>query len=180
MSAPVRRLALCPGTYDPITFGHLDIIERAARIFDAVVVSIVQGSDRKHPMFSVEERIDLVRDAVAHIENVSVRSFHMLVTAHAKEQGAVALVKGLRAISDFDYEFQMAQINKDLDADIETVYLPASAKYSFISSSGVREVAVWGGRVDDWVPAHVATALRKRAKRPPAGGTGTGDSHMEA
>lgn len=180
MSTDSPRLALCPGTYDPITFGHLDIIERAARIFDRVIVSIVQGSDRKHPMFSVDERIALVSEAVAHLPTVSVRSFHMLVTAHAREAGAVALVKGLRAISDFDYEFQMAQINKDLDPDIETVYLPASAKYSFISSSGVREVAVWGGRVDHWVPAHVAEALRKRAVRPPAGGSATGDSHLEA
>jgi pantetheine-phosphate adenylyltransferase len=180
MSTDHPRIALCPGTYDPITFGHLDIIERAARIFDSVIVSIVQGSDRKHPMFSVDERMALVSEAIAHLPSVSVQSFHMLVTAHARETGAVALVKGLRAISDFDYEFQMAQINKDLDPDIETVYLPASAKYSFISSSGVREVAVWGGRVDDWVPAHVAAALRNRAVLPPAGGKPGGDSHMEA
>lgn len=179
MTTATPRLALCPGTYDPITFGHLDIIERAARIFDGVIVSIVQGSDRKHPMFTVDERMALVNEAVAHLENVSVKSFHMLVTAHAREEGALALVKGLRAISDFDYEFQMAQINKDLDPDIETVYLPASAKFSFISSSGVREVAVWGGRVDDWVPAHVAAALRERAKLPPVGTIATGDSHME-
>lgn len=180
MTSGSSRLALCPGTYDPVTFGHLDIIERAARIFDAVIVSIVQGSDRKRPMFTVDERIAMVRQGVAHLDNVSVKSFHTLVTSHARETGALVLVKGLRAISDFDYEFQMAQINKHLDPDIETVYLPASAKYSFISSSGVREVAVWGGRVDDWVPPHVATALRERANRPPGGGMATGDSHMEA
>jgi pantetheine-phosphate adenylyltransferase len=109
-----------------------------------------------------------------------VQSFQTLVTKHAREAGALVIVKGLRAISDFDYEFQMAQINKHLDPDIETVYLPASAKYSFISSSGVREVAVFGGRVDDWVPGHVATALRERAIRPLRGGAAAGDSHMEA
>jgi pantetheine-phosphate adenylyltransferase len=174
------RLALCPGTYDPVTYGHLDIIERAARIFDQVIVSVVQGSVKKRPMFTEQERIALVQESVAHLGNVSVQSFHTLVTKHAREVGALVVVKGLRAISDFDYEFQMAQINKHLDPDIETVYLPASAKYSFISSSGVREVAVFGGRVDDWVPGHVAAALRERAKRLLGGGTAAGDSHMEA
>jgi pantetheine-phosphate adenylyltransferase len=159
------RIALCPGTYDPVTYGHLDIIERAARVFDRVLVGVVQGSVKKRPMFTAEERIAMVRRSVAHLGNVDVDGFRTLVTSYARESGALVVVKGLRAISDFDYEFQMAQINRHLDPDVETVYLPASARFSFLSSSGVREVATWGGRVDDWVPEHVATALKERAGR---------------
>ena len=157
-----HRVALCPGSYDPVTFGHLDVIERAARLFDDVVVAIVEGSHKKLPMFSAEERIGFVRASVAHLDNVRVEGFNTLVTEHARLLGAVAIVKGLRAISDFDYEFQMAQINRHLAPEVETVYLPASPKYSFLSSSGVREVAQWGGPVEDWVPPHVAEAFRGR------------------
>lgn len=158
-----RRIAVCPGSYDPITFGHVDIIQRTSRLFDEVVVGVVIGSTRKQYMFSTDERIGFVRDAVAHLDNVRVEGFNMLVTEFARTIGAQTLVKGLRAISDFDYEFQMAQINKGLAPEIETVYLPASAKYSFLSSSGVREIAVWGGSVDDWVPANVVQAFRRLA-----------------
>jgi pantetheine-phosphate adenylyltransferase len=156
------RLAICPGTYDPITLGHVDVIERAAKIFDRVIVGVSERSRKKEPWFDGEERIALVTEAVEHLPNVTVEGFDALVTDFAKQSGAVAVVKGLRAISDFDYEFQMAQFNKHLAADIETVYLPASAQYSFLSSSGVREVAAWGGSVDAWVPHHVATALSER------------------
>ena len=166
------RVAVCPGTYDPITLGHVDIIERASRIFDTVIVSVVEGSTRKTTMFSAEERIALARESVRHLDNVSVEGFNTLVTRHARDAGALVVVKGLRAISDFDYEFQMAQLNKHLDPEVETVYLPASAKYSFLSSSGVREVALWGGRVVDWVPDHVAAALRERANRTGGGSHG--------
>ncbi len=158
-----HRTVLCPGSYDPVTFGHLDIIERASGLFDEVVVGVVVGSTRKQYMFGSDERLRLVSEAVAHLDNVRVEGFNMLVTEFARQVGACALVKGLRAISDFDYEFQMAQINKGLAQEIETVYLPASAKYSFISSSGVREIAVWGGPVGDWVPPNVARAFRRLA-----------------
>jgi pantetheine-phosphate adenylyltransferase len=163
------RLALCPGTYDPVTLGHLDIIERASRLFDHVVVGVVEGSHRKRPMFSIEERVAFLRAGVEHLDNVSIESFNALLIDYARSIRAMTVVKGLRAISDFDYEFQMAQINKHLAPEIETIYLPASPRYSFISSSGVREVAAWGGAVDDWVPAHVAQAFRDRfqvASRP--------------
>jgi pantetheine-phosphate adenylyltransferase len=156
------RLALCPGTYDPVTLGHIDIIERASGLFDRVVVGVVEGSIRKLPMFTVEERVGFLRASVEHLDNVSVESFNALLIDYAREIRATTVVKGLRAISDFDYEFQMAQINKHLAPEIETIYLPASPRYSFISSSGVREVAAWGGAVDDWVPAHVAQAFRAR------------------
>jgi pantetheine-phosphate adenylyltransferase len=163
-----ERLAVCPGTYDPVTYGHLDIIERAARIFDRVVVSVIEGGGghRKQPLFTAEERIGFVRTGVRHLDNVQVQGFNSLITEHARRLGALVVVKGLRAISDFDYEFQMAQINKHLAAEVETVYLPASPKFSFLSSSGVREVAAWGGSVDDWVPPHVAEAFRARRQRP--------------
>ncbi len=157
-----QRTALCPGTYDPITRGHLDVIERAASVFEHVVVGVVIGSTKKRHMFDAEQRIALATEATGHLENVSIQGFNMLVIDFARAVGACALVKGLRAISDFDYEFQMAQINKRLAPEIETVYFPASAKYSFISSSGVKEIAVWGSQVDDWVPPNVAKAFKER------------------
>lgn len=159
MNAP---LAICPGTYDPVTFGHLDIIERASRLFTGLVVCVTAGSVKKSPLFSAEERIAFVEESVHHLPNVRVAGFNSLITEFAREVGASVLVKGLRAISDFDYEFQMAQLNRHLAAEIETVYLPASPHFSFVSSSGVREIAAWGGAVDDWVPPHVAAALRAR------------------
>lgn len=161
MSAP--RIAVCPGTYDPVTNGHLDIIERAAKIFDEVLVAVTIGSTKKTHMFATEQRMQMVRDACAHLDNIRVEGFNMLVAEFARQRGAVALVKGIRAISDFDYEFQMSQINKRLAPEIETVYFPASAKYSFISSSGVKEIAVWGGSVEEWVPANVVAAFAARA-----------------
>jgi pantetheine-phosphate adenylyltransferase len=169
VSADGYRIAVCPGTYDPVTNGHIDIIERAASLFDELVVSVTTGSVKKAPLFGAQERIAMVERSVAHLDNVRVEGFNTLITEHAHDLGAAVLVKGLRAISDFDYEFQMAQLNRHLAADVETVYLPASPKYSFVSSSGVREVAAWGGSVDDWVPAHVAEALR--ARRLPGAGS---------
>lgn len=159
------RIAVCPGTYDPVTFGHIDIIARAAGLFDEVVVSVTTGSFKKTPMFDAEERIAFLEASVGHIPNVRVEGFNSLITEHARDIGATVMVKGLRAISDFDYEFQMAQLNRHLAAEIETVYLPASPQFSFVSSSGVREVAAWGGSVDDWVPPMVAEALRSRRPR---------------
>jgi pantetheine-phosphate adenylyltransferase len=160
-----KRTAICPGTYDPITYGHIDIINRATALFDEVIVSVTGPSLKKQPLFDERERIALVEESFDHLVNVRVESLNSLVTEHARQMGAVVIVKGLRAISDFDYEFQMAQINKHLAAEIETVYLPASPQFSFISSSGVREIAAWGGNVEDWVPAHVAEALRQKLDR---------------
>ena len=167
MSGP--RTAICPGTYDPITYGHIDIINRATALFDEVIVSVTGPSIKKQPLFEERERKALVEETFGHLVNVRVESLNSLVTEHARDLGAVVIVKGLRAISDFDYEFQMAQINKHLAAEIETVYLPASPQFSFISSSGVREIAAWGGNVEDWVPPHVAEALRAKLDRRLAG-----------
>ena len=156
------RIALCPGTYDPVTYGHLDIVERASRLFTTVVVAVVEGSNKKQPLFNADERRALVRTSVEHLGNVEVTGFNGLVTAHAREVGAVAIVKGVRTAADFDYEAQMAQFNGRLANEVETVFLPASPEWAFLSSTGVREAAAWGADVSGWVPAHVAEALLDR------------------
>ncbi len=153
------RTALCPGTYDPVTVGHLDIISRCARTFETVFVAVVNDAFRKQPLFSAEERVWFLEDSTKHLPNVSVVVLEGLVVEKAREVGADSLVKGLRAVTDFEYEFQMAQLNKKLDPDLETVYLMASPEYSFLSSSGVKEIARFGGCVDDLVPPAVARRL---------------------
>ena len=162
------RIAVCPGTYDPVTNGHLDIIGRAARVFDRVVVGVVNQPVRKQTtLFTAEERKGFIEDAVAHtgVDNVDVVVFSNLLVELAREQGATAIVKGLRAISDFEYEFEMNQLNRKLAPDIESVYIIASPDYSFLSSTGVKEMATFGGDVSDLVPAGVAEALTERLKR---------------
>jgi len=162
------RIAVCPGTYDPVTNGHLDIIGRAARVFDRVVVGVVNQPVRKQTtLFTAEERKAFIQDAVAGngVENVEVVVFSNLLVEMAREQGAGAIVKGLRAISDFEYEFEMNQLNRKLAPEIESVYVIASPDYSFLSSTGVKEMATFGGDVSDLVPAGVAEALAERLKR---------------
>jgi pantetheine-phosphate adenylyltransferase len=158
--------AVCPGTYDPVTNGHLDIIGRAARVFDHVVVGVVGSAPRKlDHMFSAEERREFILEATAHLENVEVAIFRNLLVEFARDHGATAIVKGLRAISDFEYEFEMNQLNRKLAADIESMYIFASANYSFLSSTGVKEIATFGGDVGDLVPGPVAKALAERLAR---------------
>jgi len=162
------RVAICPGTYDPVTNGHLDIIGRAARVFDRVVVGVVNQPVRKQQtLFTAEERKEFLEAAVAQIgvDNVDVVVFSNLVVELAHEHGAGAIVKGLRAISDFEYEFEMNQLNRKLAPDIESVYIIASPDYSFLSSTGVKEMATFGGDVSDLVPDGVAGALAERLKR---------------
>jgi len=162
------RVAICPGTYDPVTNGHLDIIGRAARVFDRVVVGVVNQPVRKQQtLFTAEERKEFLEAAVAQIgvDNVDVVVFSNLVVELAHEHGAGAIVKGLRAISDFEYEFEMNQLNRKLAPDIESVYIIASPDYSFLSSTGVKEMATFGGDVSDLVPSGVAGALAERLKR---------------
>ena len=161
-----RGTAVCPGTYDPVTNGHLDIIGRAARVFDRVVVGVVGNAPRKlEHMFSAEERRDFIVEATADLGNVEVEIFRNLLVEFARERGATAIVKGLRAISDFEYEFEMNQLNRKLAPDIESVYIIASPDYSFLSSTGVKEMATFGGDVSDLVPPAVARALGERARR---------------
>jgi pantetheine-phosphate adenylyltransferase len=163
---PDPRIAICPGSYDPVTNGHLDVIARTAKLFDEVVVGVVNLSMRKvQTLFGVEERMAFIEAAVAPLDNVRVEQFSNLVVEFARDQGARAIVKGLRAISDFEYEFEMNQLNRKLAPEIESVYVFASSDYSFLSSTGVKEMATFGGDVSDLVPAPVAQALVERLKR---------------
>ena len=165
MNPSSQRIAICPGSYDPVTNGHLDIIKRAARVFDKVVVGVVDVQVRKRePLFTADERKQLIEAALAEngVENVEVDVFSNLLVDFAREHGATAIVKGLRAISDFEYEFEMNQLNRTLAPDIESVFILASSDYSFIRSTGVKEMATFGGDVSELVPPAVARALNER------------------
>ena len=162
-----ERIAVCPGSYDPVTNGHLDVIRRAAKVFDRVIVGVVDVQVRKSPpLFDAAERKAFIEQAIADngMSNVEVKTFSNLLVDFARENGATAIVKGLRAISDFEYEFEMNQLNRTLAPDVESVYVLASGDYSFIRSTGVKEMATFGGDVSGLVPAHVAEALAERAR----------------
>ncbi len=163
---PDGRVAVCPGSYDPVTNGHIDIITRTARVFERVVVGVVNRPVRKEKtLFTAEERKGFIEEATAGLGNVDVEVMSNLLVEFAREHGAGAIIKGLRAISDFEYEFEMNQLNRKLAADIESMYIFASANYSFLSSTGVKEIATFGGDVSDLVPAPVAKALAERLAR---------------
>jgi pantetheine-phosphate adenylyltransferase len=164
--APDNRIAVCPGTFDPITNGHLDVIGRASAMYDQVIVSVVNLPWRKgSTVFTTEQRVQFVKNATRELPNISVEPFSVLLVEFARERGAMAIVKGLRAISDFEYELELNQLNRTQAPEIESVYLMASAKYSFLSSSGVKELATFGGDIDDLVPSEVAAALKERLSR---------------
>src|SRR5512133_240670 len=148
-----------PGTYDPVTNGHIDVIRRAAGIFDRVVVGVVGNPQHKAPMFTLDERVDFLRETLADLENVEVDVFSELVVDFAHKWDAKVIVKGLRVISDFEWEFQMNQLNRTLAPDIETVYVMASPEVSFVSSSGVKEIAAYGGDIGGLVPDLVAKRI---------------------
>jgi pantetheine-phosphate adenylyltransferase len=152
--------AIYPGTYDPVTNGHVDVIGRAAGIFDRVVVGVVGTPQHKQPMFTLDERVAFLKEALADYENVEVDRFSELVVDFARKWDAKVIVKGLRVISDFEWEFQMNQLNRQLAPDIETVYVMASPQVSFVSSSGVKEIAAFGGDVSELVPAPVAERFK--------------------
>ena len=154
------RRAVCPGSFDPVTNGHLDIISRASTLFDEVVVAVLINKSKKS-LFTVDERMDMLREVCAEYPNVKVDSFHGLLVNFCRERGIVAIVKGLRAVSDFDYELQMAQMNSSL-APVETVFVPTSPAYSFLAASLVKEVATYGGDVSGLVPEHVLPLLTAR------------------
>src|SRR3954449_5865866 len=164
--APDNRIAVCPGSYDPVTLGHIDVITRAASMFDELIVAVVNASVRKSKsLFDAEERIGFIERATAHLDNVTVEPFSTLVVDFARERGAKAIVKGLRAISDFEYELEMNQLNRNLAPDVESIYLMASPQYSFLSSSGVKEIATFGGNISDLVPEEVARRLQEALAR---------------
>jgi pantetheine-phosphate adenylyltransferase len=162
MSAEKPVVAICPGSYDPVTYGHLDVIRRAAEIFDRVIVGVVRDPHQKGTMFTVEERVAFLEEALRDtgVSNVEVDVFAELVVDFARRFGAATMIKGLRVISDFEWEFQMNHLNRTLAPDIETLYVMARPQYSFVSSSGVKEIASFGGNVDELVPPSVARRFR--------------------
>ena len=166
MGAKNGGTAVCPGSYDPVTLGHIDIITRTATIFDRVIVGVVNLPIRKQKtLFSAEERVGFIEAQVAHLGNVEVKAFDNLLVQFARDNGARTIVKGLRAISDFEYEFEMNQLNRKMAPDIESTYLMAAPQYSFLSSSGVKELAMFGGDLTGLVPAPVASRLQEALER---------------
>ena len=164
--APDNRIAVCPGSYDPVTNGHLDVISRASAMFDKIIVAVVNLPTRKGgTLFTADERVGFIQRATAHLGNVQVEPFSVLTVDFARSHGAKAIVRGLRAISDFEYELELNQLNREQAPDIESVYLMASAKYSFVRSSGVKELAMFGGQIERLVPEEVAQALKERIGR---------------
>jgi len=164
--APANRIAICPGTFDPVTYGHLDVISRASAMYETVIVGVVNLPWRKgKTLFTAEERVAFLANATSDLSNISIETFSTLLVDFARSRGAMAIVKGLRAISDFEYELEMNQLNRRQAPEIESVYLMASPKYSFVRSSGVKELAAFGGNIDDMVPDEVDAALKERLSR---------------
>ena len=155
------RTVIYPGTFDPITNGHVDLVERACRLFDHVVLAIAH-SEKKSPLFTLEERVQLCQEAVAHVDNIEVCGFSNLLTQFARSKGAFAVLRGLRAVSDFEYEFQLANMNRALFPEFESVFLTPSEHFSYISSSLVREIASLEGDISPFVPANVSAALQAK------------------
>ena len=159
-----KRIAICPGSFDPITLGHLNIIRRSAKIFDEVVVCVMLNATKTSPMFTIDERVGMVKRAVARYPNVRVDTAGMLLAEYARQYENAVIVKGLRAASDFDYEFQMNLINKKINPELETMFLTASEKYTFLSSSVVREMATYGADLTGLVPTELIPDIEEKAK----------------
>ncbi len=159
----MKNRVVYPGTFDPITNGHLDLVERAATMFDDVIVAIA-ASEKKGPLFDLDERVQLARDSLSHVPNAQVTGFDKLLAFFCRDQGAHVLLRGLRAVSDFEYEFQLANMNRQLAPELETVFLTPAEDLSFISSSLVREIALLGGDVSKFVPDNVQAALDRKAR----------------
>ncbi|HJV15834.1 MAG TPA: pantetheine-phosphate adenylyltransferase [Bacillales bacterium] len=160
----MASIAVCPGSFDPITYGHLDIIKRGAKVFDEVYVVVLNNSS-KQPLFSVEERIHLIKEVTKEIPNVKVDEFHGLLVDYAKSVNANAIIRGLRAVSDFEYEMQITSMNRVLNEDIETFFIMTNNQYSFLSSSIVKEVAHYDGKISELVPSIVERALHEKFER---------------
>ena len=157
---------VCPGSYDPVTMGHIDIIGRVSAVFDEVIVAVVNQPVRKQKtLFSADERCQMIKAEISNLPNVQVKPFDTLIVDFAREHGAKAIVKGLRAISDFEYEFEMNQLNRTMAPDIESIFMMSSPQFSFLSSSGVKELAMFGGDLKGLVPDAVAAQLQERLKR---------------
>ncbi|MGA2625401.1 MAG: pantetheine-phosphate adenylyltransferase [Bacteroidota bacterium] len=159
----MKRTAIYPGTFDPITYGHIDVVERAVEIFDTVIVAVAHNPTKK-PLFTTQERLKLLRDTLGKYENVKVDQFEGLLVDYARKKKATAIVRGLRAISDFEYEFQMALMNRKLAEHITTVFLMPHEKYTYLNSSLVREIVLLGGDVSEFVPPNVGKALAQKVQ----------------
>lgn len=160
----MASIAVCPGSFDPITYGHLDIIKRGAKVFDQLYVVVLNNSS-KNPLFTVDERIDLIKEVTKDLPNVKVDEFHGLLIEYAKSVNASAIIRGLRAVSDFEYEMQITSMNRVLDEDIETFFVMTNNQYSFLSSSIVKEVAQYNAKISELVPPVVERALHKKFNR---------------
>ena len=158
------RRAICPGSFDPVTNGHLDIFERASQMFDEIVISVFHNPGKEKAMFSMEERVEMLRMATAHIPNARVTCFSGLLNEFCRQEKAPFIVRGLRAFSDFEYEFQMNHINKKINPELETMFLTANEKYTFLSSSVVREVASYGADLTRFVPREIVAEIEEKAK----------------
>lgn len=157
----MKRTVICPGSFDPVTLGHIDIISRASAMFDKVIVAVLVNSSKK-PSFTTEERINLLKKALSDFDNIEIQSFDGLLADYAKETSADAVVRGLRAVSDFEYEFQMSLTNKRLNPDLETIFLTSRAEYMFLSSSIVKQVATLNGDISNFVPECIHDEIKKR------------------
>ncbi len=160
------RTVIYPGSFDPLTNGHLDVIQRAAKLFDKIIVAVAKN-ERKHPIFSMEERVKLVSEAVKHIPHAQVDCFDGLLVDFVEKSGGQAIIRGLRAVSDFEFEFQLALMNRKLNERIETIFMMPKDTYTFLSSSIVKEIATLGGDVSSFVPAHVQAALKIKVTKQP-------------
>ncbi|KYZ77348.1 phosphopantetheine adenylyltransferase [Anaerosporomusa subterranea] len=157
------RIGVCPGSFDPVTCGHLDIFERASKMFDVLIVAVFHNPNKK-PLFSMEERVELLRDATTHIPNIRVDGFSGLLNEYVHSQNSNVIVRGLRALSDFEYEFQRALLIKNVDPSMETVFMMTSSDYSFVSSSGIKELAKFGGAITGLVPRCIEQKVVERLR----------------
>lgn len=155
------QIAVCPGSFDPVTNGHVDIFERASAIFDEVVIGVFHNPNKK-PMFTMEQRVELIKESTKHIKNIRVDSFSGLLNEYVKQQNANVIIRGLRATKDFEYEFQRALLIKKIDSEIETIFMMTSSEYSFLSSSGIKELAKFNGNIKGLVPECVEIRIKQR------------------
>ena len=160
----MSKIAVYPGSFDPITNGHLDIIERSCNIFNKVIVAVLENPDKKTHLFSIDERVELIKRATSHLENIEVESFKGLLVNYIQSKGADLIIRGLRAISDFEYEFQMALMNKKLDSNVETFFMMTNTDYSYLSSSAIKQVAQYGGDIKDLVPKSIIEDIYEKIK----------------
>ncbi len=159
------KIAICPGSFDPVTLGHLDIITRSSKIFDKVIVVVMKNFQKNAPSFTAEERVDFLKRCTFHLLNVEIDAYSGLLADYASQHGAVAIVKGLRAVSDFEYEFQQALTNKKLNAELETVFITTSSEHMFLSSSVVKQVCQLGGDISTFVPPEIQYDIIKRIQK---------------